>query len=92
LSLARAARVLRDPGYEKDVRECLPKDTVWRIRLKRREDAVARDPEHHGYHLSRLNHCKWAAPVERFSIIYRVDKTTTPPTVTLLAFYEPKNQ
>jgi hypothetical protein len=84
-----SVRVIRTQGYLADVRRFLPNDQVWKERLNRRESAIEKDPEHHGYHLSRRNHCKWAVPVERFYIIYELVKSVEPVEVRLLVFYEP---
>jgi len=83
-------RLERVDGYKLDVAKNLPRDPIWGKRLERREQAVLQDPEHHGYHRGGLNHCKWAAPVERFFIMYQIDKQSNPGIVRLLAFYGPK--
>lgn len=86
----KRARSIRTPEYRTDVSRILPHDDRWRARLKRREEKVLENPEHHGSHLGGLNHCKWAAPVERFFILYEIDKSTEPATVCFLAFYGPR--
>lgn len=77
------------PEYLADVEAAFPNARVWRERLNRRETAVSGNPEHHGYHLARKNHCKWAAPIERFYIFYQIERDSLPALVRLLAFYEP---
>jgi mRNA-degrading endonuclease RelE of RelBE toxin-antitoxin system len=81
-------RLRRLPAYLADIRDNLPDDPVWRQRLERREAKVRENPEHHGLHLSRENHCNWAAGVGRFFIIYNIDKTSSAEVITLLAFYK----
>lgn len=83
-------RPVREDSYKSDVRKLAPGDPTWQIRLGRREQAVLDNPEHHGHHLGRLNHCKWAAPIERYYIMYQVEKQSNPGIVRFLAFYGPK--
>ena len=83
-------RGVKEPAYLKAVSRLCPSSFLWRRRLKRREDAVLEDPEHHGYHLGRLNHCNWVAPVERFYILYKIEKTGAGGVVRFRTFYGPK--
>lgn len=85
----RRARPIRTTECLADVEKRLPDDERWRQRLKRREDAVLENPEHHGYHLGGINRCRWAAPMERFFIIYDIDKSSAPVRVSFLVFHEP---
>jgi hypothetical protein len=75
--------------YNSDVEANLPSDPVWRERLKRREAKVLEDPEHHGWHLGRLNHCKWVAPVGPYYILYAIQRGPPVGIIRFLRFYGP---
>ena len=83
------AHPIRTAEYLTDVESHLPSDERWRERLRRREDAVLENPEHHGNHLGGINRCRWAAPMERYFIVYEIDKSSTPVKVRFLVFHAP---
>lgn len=82
-------RLEKIPEYLSDVGKQLPVDPVWVERLARRERKIVENPEHHGYDMRGRNHCKWAAGVGPYYVVYEIKKDSTAWTIRFLAFYKP---